>query len=463
MRFTSRAVSAACVAMLCALSPLASHAQSPAATPAARPATEPALTLAEAYRLAFVEDATIRAARAQADARRERLPQARAALLPNISASYGRNHNHLESTSPGITGPVVDETRYGSSSKVLTLRQPIFRPYQIADLAQARAVVADANAQLDKETQNLAVRVTSAYLDCLLAQDQLALILAQKSTYTTQLDAAKKRFSAGAGVRTDIDDAQAKLDFTIATELQLRQNVDYTRRVLQVLINRPVTALAPVDPARLKLGPPVPAQLDEWQQRAELTSPELRSMSAQRDASRREIDKARAGHLPTLDFVAQRSISNSENVTRINSNYDNTSFGIQLNIPIFAGGGVTSQTRQAVADTERAEQALEATRRDLALRIEQEFRGVTEGVAKVAALEKAVQSAEVMVRSTRRSYEGGVRTVVDILAAEEQRVTALRDLAQARYLYLLSRVRLQALTGVADETAIAEINSTLAP
>jgi outer membrane protein, protease secretion system len=444
--------------------PLA-FAQTPAAAAANTAAQQAApLTLSQAYRAAMEQDATIRAARAATDARRERLPQARSQLLPNVSATLTRNKNHLDSTTPGAGGlPVNDEQRYTSSNRALTIRQPIFRPYQIADYRQAKAQVADANAVLDKETQNVAVRVATAYLEALLAQDQLALVRTQKATYTTLLDAARKRFSAGAGVRTDIDDAQAKLDLTTAQELEARQNVDYTRRALQVLVNSPVTAIAPLDDRRLKLQRPNPDRLEDWTARAELNSPEMRSLVAQREAARHEIDKARSGHLPTLDAVAQWSVSDSDNVTRINSKYDNKAIGLQLNIPIFAGGQVSSQARQAVAELERAEQALEVTRRDLGLRIEREFRGITEGVARVGALEQAVRSSEIMVQSNRRSYEGGSRTLLDIQNAEEQRVSALRDLAQARYQYILARIRLQALAGDADEATIAEVNGWLKP
>lgn len=456
------------LALACALlgTPVAALSQAvlPASPAAPALSTGPALTLSQAYQAALEQDATIRAARAQADARRERLPQARAQLLPNISASVTRNNNDLTTTAPNALGQSIStDSKYVSSNQSLTIRQPIFRPFQFADLRQARAVVEDANAQLDKELQNLAVRVSAAYLEALLAEDQLSLVAAQKTAYTTQLDAARKRLAGGSGTRTDIDEAQARLDMSVAQELESRQNVDLTRRQLQVLVNQPVTRLAGLDERKLKLERPVPDRVEDWTERAELTSPEIRALKAQREAARHEIDKARSGHLPTLDAIAQWSRSSSDNVTRIDSRYDNRSIGLQLNVPIFAGGQVNSQVRQALADLERAEQALEASRRELGVRVHKEFRGVTEGVLKVRALEQAVRSAEVMVDSNRKSFQGGSRTLVDILNAEEQRVSALRDLAQARYLYLLSRVRLKALAGEADSATVAELSAWLKP
>ena len=443
------------------LPPAAAQVVAPG-SPAA-PAGAP-LTLSQAYRAALEQDAVIRAARAGADARRERLPQARAQLRPNISASVSRNKNDLHSTTPGLGGvPQESDREYMSGTRSLTLRQPLYRPYQMADVRQAEAQVADANALLEKEVQNVAVRVAGAYLEALLAQDQLELVLAQKAAYTTQLDAARKRFSGGAGVRTDIDEAQARLDLSLAQELEARQQVGFSRRQLQVLVNSPVTSLAPVDPARLKLVRPDPDRVEDWTARAELSSPELRSLKAQREAARQELDKARAGHLPTLDAIAQWSYNQSDSVTNINTRYENKTLGVQLSVPLYAGGYVSSQNRQAVAELERADQSLEATRRDLALRVEKEFRNVTEGVLRIRALEQAVRSNETLVQSARRSFEGGSRTLVDILNSEEQRVTALRDLASARYLYLLARVRLQALTGQADTATIDEVNATLRP
>ncbi|HXD41639.1 MAG TPA: TolC family outer membrane protein [Ramlibacter sp.] len=455
------------VALACAAAcgPLAAWSQAAAGSVPASSASANAasLTLSQAYQAALAQDAVIRAARATADVRRERLPQARAQLLPNVSAGLSRNKNKLTATQPGFFGPVTSDQDYFSSNRTLTIRQPIFRPFQFADYRQAEAQVADAEATLEKEVQNLAVRVAGAYLEALLADDQLALVMVQKQAYTTQLDAARKRFAGGAGVRTDVDEAQARLDLTLAQELEAKQNVDFTRRQLQVLVNVPVTKLAPLDERKLELVEPNPPRLQDWIDRAELTSPELRSLRAQAEASRREIEKARSGHLPTLDAIAQWSISQNDTVTQTNSRFDNKAIGLQLNVPLYSGGYVSSQTRQAVADLERAQEALEATRRDLGTRVEKEYRGITEGVLRVRALEQAVRSAETAVVSSRRSFEGGVRTIVDVLNAEQQQVSALKDLAQARYLYMISRVRLRSLAGEADAAAVDEINAWLKP
>ena len=418
------------------------------------------LDLQQAYEAAREHDATARAAYAAAEAARERLPQARAQLLPNIAFSAGRNRNDLSREQSGLP---LAEAPYYSFNQTLQLRQPIYRRPLLLALEQASHLVADAEATLEQERQNLGVRVAGAYLEALLAQDQLELVLRQHAFTLAYLDAARKALVAGSGTRTDIDEAQARLDLNLAQQLEARQQVDYTRRQLESMTGQPVGELAPVDPQRLALAAPQPAALEDWLALAESVSPELLALKSRLEAARLEIGKAQGAHHPTLDAVLQVTRSASENVTTPESSYLNRMVGLQLNLPLYAGGYASSVVRQAVAESKRAEETLEAARRDLGLRLQREFRGVTEGVLKVRALEQAVRSAEQLVKSSRRSFEAGSRNMLDVLNAEQQQQTALRDLAQARYLYLLSRVRLQALAGTDPSAAISQVNGWLAP
>lgn len=418
------------------------------------------IDLAQAYRAALQEDATLRAARATAQAGRELLPQARAQLLPNASLSVGRNRNDLTRTTPNFLGQTTSLSEvYPSYSQALQLRQPIYRKPLLVGYEQAKFAVEDVNAVLEFELTNIAVKVSGAYLEALLAQDQLATIRTQKATNTVQLDAARKGFVAGAGTRTDVDEAQARLDLARAQELEAQQQVDYTRRQLQQLINQPVNELAALDVGKLQLRPPRPIRLEDWVRMAEDGSPEVQALRARREVARLAIEKARGAHYPTLDAIAQYTRSASENVLSPSTEYQNFSMGLQLQLPLYSGGYVDSTVRQALAELDRAENQLEALRRDLGVRVHREFRGITEGIEKVHALEQAVRSAEQMVISSRKSYQAGVRTQLDILNAEQQRMQALRDLAQARYLVLISRIRLQALVGGDMQAVIDETNA----
>jgi outer membrane protein/protease secretion system outer membrane protein len=316
-------------------------------------------------------------------------------------------------------------------------------------------------ANLDRDLQNLVVRVAGVYFEALMADEQLDLVLAQKKTYTALVDAAKKGLAAGSGTRTDIDDAQSRLDMAAAQELEARQNQDLARRQLQLLVNQPVNQIAKLNVAALQLSAPMPANLDDWTRKAEQASPEIRAMQARLDAARREVSKAQAGHLPTVDAVAQWSNSGSENITRVNSRFENKTIGLQLNIPLYSGGYVNSTIRQAVAEQTRAEESLEALRRDLGVRVHKEYRGVSEGVLRVRALEQAARSAEQMMKSTQMSLTAGSRTQLDVLNAQQQFTLALRDLAQARLVYLLSKVRLASLVGDDAMVSVEQVNGSL--
>ena len=421
-----------------------------------------AMHFKQVYQSALEQDANIRASRAAADSGRERLPQARAGLLPQVSASAGRNFNSLDTTTPNILGELgTTNDRYFSDNKTLQLRQPLMNMQRWLQFEQAKSMVAETEATLDRDLQNLVVRVAGAYFEHLMADEQLELVLAQKRMYTALVDAAKKGIAAGSGTRTDIDDAQARLDMASAQELEARQNQDQTRRQLEVLINQPVGSVAKLNVAALKLVGPLPANLDEWTQKAEKNSPEMKAMQARLDAARREVSKSQAGHLPTLDAIAQWSNSGSENITRINSRYENKSIGLQLNVPLFSGGYVNSTIRQAVAEQTRAEETLEALRRDLGVRVHKEYRGVSEGVMRVRALEQAARSAEQMLKSTQMSNKAGSRTQLDVLNAQQQYTLALRDLAQARFVYLMSKVKLASLAGDEALASVDEVNASL--
>lgn len=424
--------------------------------------TNAALDLRQIYQAALEQDANIRASRAAADSGRERLPQAQAGLMPSVTASVGRNNNNLNTTAPNILGVITTTNdRYTSDNKTVQLRQPLLNRQRWLQFEQAKSVVDEAEATLERDLQSLVVRVSGAYFDALLAEEQLELVLAQRTTYTALLDAAKKGLVAGSGTRTDIDDAQARLDMSVAQELEARQNLDLTRRQLQMLVNAPVAAVAKLNVPNLKLELPQPANLDDWTEKAVQKSPEIKALQARLEAARLEVSKSQAGHLPTLDAVAQWSNSGSENLTRINSRYENKAVGVQLNVPIFSGGYVNSTIRQAVAEKTRVEESLEALRRDLSVRVHKEYRGVSEGVMRVRALEQAARSAEQMLKSTQMSLKAGSRTQLDVLNAQQQYTLALRDLAQARYVYLMSKIKLSALAGDDASASVDEVNNSL--
>ena len=424
-----------------------------------------ALDFKTAYEAALQHDATILAERAAAQAAQERLPQALSQRRPSLSLSAGQNRNHLESQTANMLGQrSVSERYYDSNNAALQLRQPLYRPAILAQIKQARAQVQDADAVLDVNENDLLERVAQAYFDALLGQVQLDLASAQKTAFAAQLQSAQKGFAAGVGMRTDVDEAQARMDLAHAQVLQAQQALDLARRRLALLLGVSVAQLvqlADLDTQRFAPSAPVPTSAEQWIALAEESSPQLQALRARLRAAQAEVDKAQAGHKPTLDVVATVSRSDSDSVTSINTVYKQKYVGVQLNVPLYSGGYVSSTVRQALAEVQRMQQTLEAAQRDLSNQVYEQFSAMTEGVLRIAALEQAVRSAQQALLSSQKSLQAGARTTVDVLNAEQQLTVAQRDLAQARYGYVLAHLKLQMLAGQERMANVDAVNRWL--
>lgn len=415
------------------------------------------MDLLQAYEAAQRHDPAIKASRANAEAGRERLPQAYAQLLPNLTLSATRSKNELHRNNT-VTGADLPRQSYLSGSANVVARQALYRPVLLAGYRQAAALVDDVNATLRLDEQNLAVRLVGGYLEVLAADDQLTLVVTQRAFYTVQLDSARKRFAAGSGTRTDVDEVLARLDMSKAQELEAQQHVGFTRRQLQVMVGEPVTRLAALDSTRMVLQPPVPNDIETLVALAMQNSAEIRRLTARLEAAEQSLNKAQAGHYPTLDGVLQWSFGDQENINLLNSRTQSTLVGLQLSVPLYAGGYFSSTVRQALAERASVEHQLESVRLDLGVRVHKEYRSITEGILKIEALGQAVRSADQLVLSNQKSFQAGNRTVLDVLNAEERRTAALRDLARERYHYLLARVRLSALVDEISSQAIGQLN-----
>lgn len=422
-----------------------------------------AADLLGAYRQALENDANFLAARANNEAAREAVPQARAGLLPNLSFSGSRSKNNTDITQNTILGPRTSHFDYIAEGQNLTLRQPLYRRANMAQYRQAEAQVAGAELTLDRERQNLAARVAGAYFDVLAAQDQRRFAAEQKKTYYEQWQRAVVMLDKGAGTRTDRDETKARYDGVLAQEIDAANAVDLAERTLASITSHPLpaAALAPLDARRLPLEAPTPASFDEWVALAENSNPELAALRYGIEANREEVEKQRSGHFPTLDLIAQRSYSASETISIIGSQYNTDLVGVQLAIPLYSGGAVLSAERQALAGLERARQQYEAGKRQMTLNLRREYNNVMLGIAKVRALEEAFNSAGLALASTEMGVKAGTRNTLDVLNARQQVFSAQRDLSKGRYDYVIARLRLKAAAGTLGEGDIELVNRWL--
>lgn len=409
------------------------------------------------YRDALVSDPVYQSARAQYQAGLEALPQARAGYLPSVSGTASRFRNQVDTS----VSPQVD---YNTQSYGVTLSQPLFRWQNWVAISQAEQQVLQTEATFASAKQDIIVRVAQAYFDVLLAQDNVALSEAQKKAISEQLAQAKRNFEVGTSTIVDTLEAQARFDQAVAKEISDKNDLEVKKRALQQLVGKPAGALAPLrDP--LALATPKPDRIEEWEGSAASSSYSVAVSRAALEIARQEVDRARAGHFPTLDLSASYTHSKSPNLTLGTSDItsDNGAVGLQLSVPLFAGGATQSRVRQALAGRDRAEQDLENTQRTVAQSVRQNYLNVTSGIAQVKALEQALASTQSQLDSTILGRDVGVRTSVDVLNAQQQVFQTRRDLQQARYAYIMNTLRLKAATGTLGEGDLEQVNRALAP
>lgn len=416
------------------------------------------LDLLQAWQRARQSDAAWLAVQATARAGSEVVPIARAALLPQVQLSMQRAHNGVDYAADG-----APEQRYFGGHQTLTLRQALYRPDLRARLDQAQAEQREVLARESAEGATLLGRVGEAYVDVLLAGDRIGLLRAQIASARLQLAAAGRARVAGSGTRTDEDEARARLDLLQAQLLEANQALTGARQGLELLLQQPVDALMALPEALAGSSEALqtPPSLAQWLAMAEQGNPELQALQAQVDVAAHELRRARAAHLPSVDILLQWQHSDRDGVTSPSARYRQAQAGVQLNVPLYAGGGVDAAVRQALSGQERARFALEAARRDLHNRVTREWRAVTEGQARTRAYGQAVLSAEQLVNATRASFAAGVRSNLDVLDAQERLASARSELTRTRLQVLASRLRLEALAGRADETALVPINAQL--
>lgn len=419
-----------------------------------------ALDLLGAWRLATSSDPNILAAQADVAAAEAARYQAVGGFLPTIGISSTRYNAETGQTYNTVLGPRHSDTKYIGKSDSVNIRQPLLRYERVAQYQQSLAQEVGANANAENERQNLAQRLTGSYLDVLAAIDTKQLVVAQKAAYIGQLLLAERAFAAGTGTRTDVDDARARRDMIIATEIDAESQLNNSSRSLQAIIGESVVpgALKTLR-ADVNLALLASVTLEEWMERATASNAEVRYAEQQLRVAQLEVNKVRANHLPTIDLFAAHQRNQSDTVNTIGQSSDTTQVGFQLNIPLFSGGQVLAGTDQALARVERARQQLEATRRKLTVSLGKAYDGVKQGRAKIAAAETAVSSTTQALLSTQKGVQAGTRNNVDVLNAQQQEATARRDLARARYEYLISQVSLQIQAMEPADEVIGRLNS----
>ncbi|MEY2633312.1 MAG: hypothetical protein RIR00_1966 [Pseudomonadota bacterium] len=414
-----------------------------------------AADLLQIYRDALDNDPTLAAARATTDAGLERKSQGLAGLLPSLSLSGNTSSNHADISSGGVSF----NRNYNSNSYTLSLSQPLFRWQNWVGYDQSKLVAAQAEAQFVLAQQDLMLRVAQAYFDVLYANENLKALKSQKTAISQQLEQAKKNFEVGTSTITDTHEAQSRYDLAQAQEIAGESDLEVKRAALQAIIGRSAPLLAPLR-TTTRLSPPQPSGMDSWVQSAEQNSLSVQIKQLAADVAAKEVSRIRAGHFPTLDLVAN-SGKTANSVASAPSEVQFNNIGLQLTLPIYQGGMVSSQEREAAAKRQAALSDLDAARRSAALGARQSYLGVVNGLAQVRALEAAQVSSQSALDANKLGYDVGVRINIDVLNAEQQVYGTRRDLAKARLDTLMAQLKLKAAIGALAEADLQQINALL--
>jgi outer membrane protein len=410
--------------------------------------------LLSVYELALQSDPEYQAAVAAHQAALEVAPQSRAALLPSIGVSGIVSRDRYDPRNDGDTTYATNQT-YS-----VGLRQAIYQRASILQLEQADSSIAQANAQLDAARQDLLLRVATRYFLVLGALDNLEFVQADKAAIGRTLEQAQKRFEVGLAAITDTLDAQARYDLSVSEEINAVKLLDDTREAL-----RELTGELPVAPeilqSEIPLLMPEPSNQKEWVSAALDQNPLLLAAIAATQVAKQEIQVQNSGHYPSLDMTADYSYRDNQFGGISSLERNDSAIGLELTLPLYQGGLITSRTRQsryqytqALEEQEKQLRATERSARDT-------YRGVISGISKVEALQNAVTSNQKAVEAAETGFEVGTRSIVDVLDAQRELLRARRDYARSRYDYLLDTLRLKQAAGILTETDLAQINNWL--
>lgn len=437
------------------------------------PFTTFAADLLEVYQQAQASDPIFQQAIAQRFSTKEGVPISVSALLPNISLQAtpsisrlgyaGTNYSSIITNTPGFFSPRNNTQR--AYTLTLTATQTVFNFAQFSTVANAVALSKSADATLNAALQDLMVRVAKAYFAVLQDEENVSYSEASKLFNQEQLDQVKQQYRVGLKTLTDMYTAQASYDTAVANYIAAQTALANDKENLRVITGRYYPRLSQLSD-HFPLISPKPASVENWVQTAMRQNWSIKSFQYQVDASRQLIRQQFAGHLPnvTLDGTVSRSYTNNLNgyatlnVRSGPGTISEKSIGLTVNVPIFAGGGVMAQTKQAIYNFEIAQQQLEQTVRGTLNQTRQNYLNVIAGISKVSADKQAVKSNLSSLAGMEASYRVGTETLVDVLNQQKLLFQAQLNYAQDRYAFVNNFLALKQAAGTLSFNDLRAVN-----
>lgn len=421
--------------------------------------------LVSVYHEAVDNNADLAAARADYDARKEVVPQARAGLLPNLSGGAESSNVRTSIDQPSLT------TTRSAVVYQATLAQPIFRADRWFQLKAAESVNEQAALQLSATEQNLILQTAESYFSVLRAQDTLASTKAEEAAFKRQLDQSRERFDVGLSDKTDVLQSQASYDTARANRLLAQRQVADAFEALISLTNRQYNSIEGMRHT-LPILPPTPNDAKAWVDTAAQQNLNLLASNFAVAAAEETLKQRKAGHAPTLDAVAQYKTGDNDGFGLSNPNalqqrysgdVSQRSIGLQLNIPIYSGGLTSSQVRESYSRLNQTEQQRESMRRQVVENTRNLHRAVNTDVEQVQARKQSIISNQSALEATEIGYQVGTRNIVDVLDAQRQLYTSVRDYNNSRYDYILDNLRLKQAAGTLNPGDLEALSRYLKP
>ena len=444
-----------------------------------------AADLVAVYQRALQNDPQLREAEANRLAALESKPQALAALLPQVAGNAvasrerdrGPSNQSFSFTDVSTGKPIVVVEHQDFNGLATThnhkygvdLKENLFRWENWVALQRADAQVAQAEADYQAAQQDLMSRVAQRYFDVLASQDDLDAQEGALASVNRQLEQAEKRYEVGLIAITDVQEARASHDSSAAAVIAAKRQVASAQEFLREITGDLFDSLArPIEP--FELTNPDPVSEDRWVEMALQQNLSLVSSRLAADIARENVSSARGGHFPSLDLVASGyklnvdgASINADGTPYGNSSIDQNqrSIGIQLTFPLYSGGMVSSQVRQAVYQHRAAKERVERVARQTEHDARDSYLGVLSEISRVKALRRAVESNTTALNATEAGYEAGTRTAVDVVESRRLWIQAQTDYSRSRYDYMINVLKLQQAAGILSEQSLNRLNTLL--
>jgi outer membrane protein len=427
--------------------------------------------LYQVYQMAVEKDPTINRAKADRDAAFEGISLSRASLLPQISGTMSYSDSTSEQfdfqqipDAPEGTAPIINIVDSDSKNLGLdlTLSLSIYDRQNWVALSRAEKVASQSDTSYALSKQDLIVRTTDAYLAILRAKDSLIFVQAEKRAIERQLEQTKQRFNVGLTAITDVHEAQANFDNTVAQEIITENVVELRLEQMREITGKYHSNISVLNTENFSATRPSPEGVDNWLKIAEEKNLDLMVRNFSKDIAKDDISSAKAGHYPTLSLRGNYG----RNDTEINGNdafpaRDNNSISLNLNVPIYSGGAVSAQTAQARYRFVAASEDLELAYRSTVRSVRSAYNDVIAATSTIRALQQAVVSADSALKATEAGFDVGTRTIVDVLNSTRNQFDARQRLASARYDFISAILDLKRASGNLTEQDLVDINRGL--